>query len=163
MTEVRWMIRRDMPSVLAIEGEAFEHPWTEDDFMQTLRQRNTIGLVCECAGDVVGYAIYETHKNKLVLLSVAVKDSEIRKGFGTALVKKLIDKLGIHRRHIYLEIRETNVKAQLFFKSLGFRATKVLRNAYEDTNEDVYVMRYRFQDVIDCIAPDVLRASHEES
>ena len=27
---IRWMIRRDMPEVLAIEHASFEHAWTED-------------------------------------------------------------------------------------------------------------------------------------
>ncbi len=26
---IRWMIRRDMPEVLAIEDESFEFPWLE--------------------------------------------------------------------------------------------------------------------------------------
>src|SRR5438046_713436 len=29
---IRWMIRRDMPAVLAIEQECFEFPWYEADF-----------------------------------------------------------------------------------------------------------------------------------
>ncbi|MEC8433997.1 MAG: ribosomal-protein-alanine N-acetyltransferase RimI, partial [Planctomycetota bacterium] len=29
---IRWMIRRDMTDVLQIESQAFEFPWTEEDF-----------------------------------------------------------------------------------------------------------------------------------
>ena len=43
-----------------------------------------------------------------------------------------------------LEVRETNLAAQLFFRSLGFRAVNVLRNYYDDTPEDAYVMQYRY-------------------
>ena len=42
-THIRWMIRRDMPEVLAIEAASFEFPWLEDDFIRCLRQRNCIG------------------------------------------------------------------------------------------------------------------------
>ena len=52
---IRWMIRRDMPSVLAIEQECFEFPWYEDDFVRCLRQRNCIGMVAELDDKVVGY------------------------------------------------------------------------------------------------------------
>jgi len=43
-----------------------------------------------------------------------------------------------------LEIRETNLSAQLFFRALGFRAVSVLRDFYEDTPEDAYLMQYRY-------------------
>ena len=36
---IRWMIRRDMPEILAIEDESFEFPWIEGDFIRCLRQR----------------------------------------------------------------------------------------------------------------------------
>ncbi len=38
--QIRWMIRRDMDEVLNIEYEGFEFPWSEDDFVRCLRQRN---------------------------------------------------------------------------------------------------------------------------
>ena len=41
-----------------------------------------------------------------------------------------------------LEVRETNLSAQLFFANAGFRALSVLRNHYDDTLEDAYYMRY---------------------
>ena len=37
---------------------------------------------------------------------------------------------------------ETNLPAQLFFKSVGFRAVSVLRKFYEDTPEDAYLMQF---------------------
>jgi len=42
---IRWMIRRDMPEVLDIESGSFEFPWSEEDFIRCLRQRNCIGMV----------------------------------------------------------------------------------------------------------------------
>ena len=42
-----------------------------------------------------------------------------------------------------LEVRETNLPAQLFFRAHGFRAVSVLRDFYEDTAEDAYLMQYR--------------------
>jgi len=42
-----------------------------------------------------------------------------------------------------LEVRETNLDAQLFFSRCDFRATSVLRDHYDETAEDAYVMEYR--------------------
>ena len=47
------------------------------------------------------------------------------------------------RQEIVLEVRETNLAAQLFYQSQGFRAVRVLRNHYADSAEDAYVMQYR--------------------
>ena len=143
---IRWMIRRDMPEVLAIETNSFEFPWTEEDFIRCLRQRNCIGMVAEYDERVVGFMIYELHKNRLHILNFAVHPDFCRRGIGEQMVNKLIGKLSHGRRsRIMLEVRETNLAAQLFFRDAGFRAISVLRDFYDDTVEDAYLMEYRYQ------------------
>lgn len=143
---IRWMIRRDMPAVLGIENSSFEFAWTEDDFIRCLRQRNCIGMVAEEGDKVVGFMIYELHKNRLHILNFAVAPEQRRGGIGLAMIGKLLGKLSQERRNrIMLEVRETNLEAQLFFKKIGFRAVSVLRDFYEDTDEDAYLMQYRYQ------------------
>ncbi|MGB7323533.1 MAG: ribosomal protein S18-alanine N-acetyltransferase [Rubripirellula sp.] len=140
------MIRRDMPAVLGIENKSFEFAWTEDDFIRCLRQRNCIGMVAEEDDKVVGFMIYELHKNRLHILNFAVGEDSRRSGVGFAMIGKLLGKLSQERRNrIMLEVRETNLIAQLFFKKIGFRAVSVLRDFYEDTDEDAYLMQYRYQ------------------
>ena len=142
--QIRWLIRRDMPEVLEIEQEGFEFAWTEEDFLCCLRQRNCIGMVAEHEHEIVGFMIYELHKSKLIILNFAVAASGRRHGVGAQMVTKLIDKLSQQRRkEILLEVRESNLAAQLFFKNQGFRAVQVLRGHYDDTAEDAYMMRYR--------------------
>ena len=137
---IRWMIRRDMPEVLQTEQESFEYSWTEEDFLRCLRQRNCIGMVAEQGEKVVGFMIYELHKNKLHILNFAVNPGCRRFGVGAQMVAKLISKLSSHRRtRITLEVRETNLTAQLFFRKQGFKALRVLRSFYEDSGEDAYL------------------------
>jgi ribosomal-protein-alanine N-acetyltransferase len=144
---IRWMIRRDMPEVLQAEQASFEFAWTEEDFLRCLRQRNCIGMVAERAEKVVGFMIYELHKAKLHILNFAVHPELRRVGVGAQMVAKLISKLSSHRRtRITLEVRETNLGAQLFFRQQGFRAVRVLRSYYEDSGEDAFLMQYRFAD-----------------
>ena len=141
---IRWMIRRDMPEVLDIERESFEFPWYEEDFIRCLRQRNCIGMVAEHGERVVGFMIYELHKTRLHILNFAVAENVRHRSIGRQMAQKLISKLSSQRRtKISLEVRETNLPAQLFFKSAGFRATSVLRSYYEDSPEDAYLMQYR--------------------
>ena len=143
---IRWMIRRDMPEVLAIENDSFEFPWCENDFLRCLRQRNCIGMVAEHDDRVVGFMIYELHKARLHVLNFAVGSRSRRLGIGTQMIEKLVGKLSLQRRNrILLEVRETNLAAQLFFRSSGFRAVSVLREFYEDTPEDAYLMQFRYR------------------
>jgi ribosomal-protein-alanine N-acetyltransferase len=146
---IRWMIRRDMPEVLQAEQLSFEYAWTEEDFLRCLRQRNCIGMVAEHGEKVVGFMIYELHKNKLHILNFAVHPAWRRLAVGAQMVAKLISKLSSHRRtRITLEVRETNLCAQLFFHKQEFRAVRVLRAFYEDSGEDAFLMEYRFGDEV---------------
>ena len=143
---IRWMIRRDMADVLEIENENFEFPWSEDEFIRCLRQRNCIGMVADQDDEVVGFMVYELHKTRLHVLNFAVSRGHCRKGIGRRMVQKLVGKLSQQRRtRLVLEVRETNLAAQLFFRSLGFRAVNVLKDYYDDTTEDAYVMQYRYR------------------
>lgn len=145
---IRWMIRRDMPEVLAIEHASHDYPWCEEDFLRVLRQRNCIGMVAEYGEQVVGFMIYELHKSKLQVLNFAVAPEHRRAGVGHQMIAKLVGKLSSHRRtRIVATVRETNLDAQLFFRVEGFRASEVLREQFEDTGEDAYVMNYMLDEL----------------
>jgi ribosomal-protein-alanine N-acetyltransferase len=154
------MIRRDLPDVLLAERSSFEFPWTEDDFLRCLRQRNCIGMVAEMddppgfpppahpwahsGSRAVGFMIYELHKTRLHILNFAVHPHARGTGIGGQMVGKLVHKLTTHRRlKITLAVRERNLAAQTFFRRHDFRATRVLRNYYEDSGEDAFQMEYR--------------------
>lgn len=140
---IRWMIRRDMAEVLEIERGAFEFPWFEEEFIRCLRQRNCIGMVAEHGERVVGFMIYELHKTRLHILNFAVASDVRRRCIGRQMIDKLIGKLSSQRRtRISLEVRETNLAAQVFFRSSGFKATSVLHEFYDDSPEDAYLMQF---------------------
>jgi ribosomal-protein-alanine N-acetyltransferase len=84
------------------------------------------------------------HKTRLHILNFAVAPAYRRLGIGRQMIQKLIAKLSSHRRtRVTLAVRERNLPAQLFFRSMAFRAVKVLRGYYEDTGEDAFLMHYQ--------------------
>jgi ribosomal-protein-alanine N-acetyltransferase len=86
------------------------------------------------------------------MLNLAVARSHRRLGVGAQMMRKLTAKLAPERRtRIVLEVRETNLAAQLFFRSLGFLAVSVLRDFYQDSAEDAYLMQY-------CLEADAVAA-----
>ncbi len=140
---VRWMIRRDMLEVLAIEKYSFDTPWTEEDFLAILRYRNCIGMVSGVGDTVVGYMLYELHKRRLDILNFAVHPEWRRRGVATQMVDKLVSKLSSHRRtSILVHVADNNLTGQLFFRSAGFRAIRVERDYYDEPKRDAYLMRY---------------------
>jgi len=140
---IRWMLQRDYRAVMDIERDSFEFPRLEEDFIRCLRQRNCIGMVAEHEDRVVGFKIYELYKNWIHVLNFAVGSEYRRRGVASQMIAKLIAKLSTQRRNrILVEVRETNLDAQLFFREIGFRAVSLLRDYYEDPTEDAFRMAY---------------------
>lgn len=140
---VRWLIRRDMPDVLAIERDSSPDPWTEEEFIRNRRRSNCIGMVAEYNELVAGFMIYDLLKNHIHIKSLAVEPEFRRLGVGAALIDKLVSKLAYQRRtRIMLEVRESNLPAQLFMRSMGFKASSILKRHY-DTPEDAYQFVYK--------------------
>lgn len=146
---IRWMIRRDMPEVLDIERSCFEFMWRADEFVKVLRDRSCIGMVAEYGSSqqIAGFMIYELHRSRLHVLNFAVHPHFQRMGVGKSMVDKLKGKLSAQRRtRITLEIRETNLAAQLFFRDMGFVATSVVQMFYDDTEEDAIFFTYQHEE-----------------
>ena len=140
---IRWVTRKDMPAVLRIEDASFREPWTEDDFVKSLQQRNIIGMVAEHRDLVIAYMIYELHRDSIHLLSIAVHPDFRRQGVGTAMLAKLASKLQYQSRSkITTMASEINLDAQMFLREHGFRATEVVRDHYHP-GEDAYFFVYR--------------------
>lgn len=100
-THIRWMIRRDLPEVLAIDHlTAGEVSWTEHGFLSALRHRNCIGMVAEVrlcpwdAGTLGGFVVYELHRDHLKVLRAAALSPPVAE----AIRGKLNNKLSTHRR-----------------------------------------------------------------
>lgn len=141
--QIRWLILRDVEEFLHIERESYAEPWTEDDLRACLRRRNCIGMVAVHDDRVVGYMVYELEKRSLRLINLAVGPWARRVGVGTQMIEKLVNKLSQQRRtSISLEVRETNLQAQLFFRRMGFVAVGVLPGWYEANGETAYRMQF---------------------
>ncbi|MDD3586529.1 MAG: ribosomal protein S18-alanine N-acetyltransferase [Thermoguttaceae bacterium] len=142
--KIRWMLPRDLASVLEIECQSFEFSWTKEDFADCLRRRNCVGMVATDHDRVVGFMIYELSKRRIELINFGVAPGCRRSGVGTQMTQKLIGKLARPgRTRITFPLRERNLEAQLFFRSLGFRAVSILHKFYENTEEDAYLMQYQ--------------------
>ena len=132
---MRWMIRRDLREVVAIDEAAIVGNWTEGDYRACLRDRNTIGQVVEIADLVAGFIIYELHRNRLHITRIAVDPAFQVKAVGRTMVERLINKLHEKRRTtLNAYVPERELDAQLFLKALGFKATATFDDYYGRDN-----------------------------
>ena len=142
--QIRWLIRRDMPSVLKIEGDCFDAPWADEDFLTYLTKCNCIGLVAEVEREVVGFVVYELHKPQLSIVNFAVSPESQRSGVGAAMIARLTDKLSQQRRNELLaNVCETNEAMIGLLRSCGFKAVGLSRGQYGEL--DGYEFAYRIK------------------
>jgi len=147
--KIRWVVKSDTKVMAEIEKKCYtdlwDKTWTEKDFIACLSNRNKIGKVIEENGIVVGFIIYELKPLKFDIYNIAVLPEYQRRGYGTALVQQIINKLkNGNRREIDVPVCETYLQAHLFFRNLGFKATAVKRNFFDDGKEsfDAYIFNY---------------------
>ena len=142
--QIRWLIRRDMPSVLKIEADCFDQPWADEDFLTYLKQRNCIGMIAELEHEIVGFMVYMLHKSRLEIVNFAVAPESQRSGVGAAMIERLTDKLSQQRRNELLaNVCETNEAMIGLLRSCGFKAVGVSRGQYGEL--DGYEFAYRIK------------------
>lgn len=90
---VRWAIPRDYPAIIAIDAASYPVPMGLNDLTQTLRRRDTIGMVAERDGEVAGFFIYGTRGLGFAVSRLAVHPDARRSGVGGAMLDRLVEKL----------------------------------------------------------------------
>lgn len=143
--EIAWMIRRDVPSVLAIDDASYPQPWTEDELVECLQKRNRIGIVVKDGDMIRGFAVYELQKERLALVRLAVDPYHRRQGCGTALIDRLKHKLAAQRRReLWADVPDNlDTCSFRFLASCGLRAVQMFRG--KDGERDKYRFVYSIE------------------
>lgn len=117
----------------------FSDPWPAAAFGDLL---GTGALVAVSpAGQVVGYLFAHHAVDEGEILNLAVDPAHTRRGLGTALVRTMLDDLrGAGVARVFLEVRESNRPAQMFYQVLGFTAVSRRPGYYSRPREDALVL-----------------------
>ena len=134
-----------MPDILRIEHLSFDHPWQEEEFNKQRKKRNCVGLVAEYQEAVIGYILCSMYKNSIHVDNIAILHDARRKGVGTQLIERITNKLSSDRSCVTVDVRESNLDAQLFFRNLGFQAVKIHPEFFSN-DEAAYSFVYRKAD-----------------
>lgn len=153
---IRYTFNRDINQIVEIEQACFEFPWSKNEFVKLNQpyidgiKNATIGIVAEWQEKIIGYLYYTEESIRYRIINIAVHPDFRRQKVFTILMDKVLSNASRKQKmRVVVAIRETNLFAQLAFKSLGFKAVKILKNFYDVTDEhqeDAYAMRYKVID-----------------
>lgn len=136
------MRRRHLRSVLRIETQVYQRPWSLSLFLSELSLRTSRHyLVARIDGVVVGYAGLMLSGDDAHVTTIAVDPAWQRVKVGTRLLVALARE-GLSRgaRNLTLEVRVSNTGARAMYEQFGFAPAGIRKNYYVETNEDALVM-----------------------
>lgn len=143
MIIVRTMQAKDTEAVAALEETIFSQPWSRQGFLDSLSLGNTVYLVAESQGKIIGYIGMYLSLDEGEITNVAVAPLERCHGVGELLIqemKKEAERRSVAR--IVLEVRVSNVSAIRLYERNGFVNRGIRAGFYEKPKEDAYIMIY---------------------
>lgn len=145
---IRLATRDDVPAVFALERrtEAAAH-WSEEQYYGIFRDRlQRVFLVSEDGGAVSGFLVARMIGAECELENIAVALEGRRRGVGAGLISELLQRARMAEvTAVFLEVRETNSPARVFYRKLGFSEAGRRKNYYRDPDEDAILYRISVQ------------------
>jgi len=123
---------KDIDAVLEIEIKG-SNLWNRDFFTRELDISFSRFCVAEYDSHVIAFAVAWEIEDEIQLLNIGVSDGHKRRGIGSALIRYLL-KTSSNPGKIYVELKEKNSTAYLFYTSNGFLRTGTRKNYYSDDN-----------------------------
>lgn len=132
----------DLEAIARIEEQSFPNAWPRRRLWRWLRHPSVFGRVILLARDeneVVGFFLCVREHERYYLANLAVATAHRRRGAGRFMLRALeLLALEDGALRIELDVRETNLPAQLLYRDAGYRATHIRSGFYE--GEDGYRM-----------------------
>lgn len=137
---IKKMQESDVSEVAAIEAEVFSMPWSEQGFLDALKQ-DTIFVTARCREQIVGYCGMYCSFEEGEITNVAVSPEAQNRGIGKEIISGLLkfaEEKEISR--IVLEVRVSNIPAIRLYEGFGFQKAGVRKGFYEKPKEDAAIM-----------------------
>ena len=137
---IRQMTAEDIPAVAQIEKECFSQPWSEQGFLDGMK--DAIFFVAEDP-QIAGYiGMYQMPEGEIT--NVAVTRKMRGKGYGRELLLTMQRWAAEHEiDRIILEVRSKNEPAIQLYRTYGFEKIGVRKNFYQFPREDADIMEWK--------------------
>jgi ribosomal-protein-alanine N-acetyltransferase len=136
------MCPEDTAEVGALEAVCFSLPWTDGLVSHELTVRGSFSLVARetLGGPVLGYMVFRVAADAMDVLRLAVLPGGRRRGLGTELLFEGMRRArALGAAEAFLEVRENNSGARIFYEKAGFRLVGKRPGYYVETRETALV------------------------
>ena len=151
---IQEMRPEDLEEVLRIETASFSQPWNREMFQTELSPGMSLALVARSegeGGELLGYLCGWVVRDEFYINNVAVEPTYRQRGIGKKLILEALTR-AVERgaRTASLEVRVSNVAAQVLYRRLGFTVVGRRRRYYTEPVEDALIMRRdHLEDLLD--------------
>lgn len=139
------IIRADagmIEEIANLEKICFSDPWSENSIKSEIENPDSYFTAAVSGEKVIGFCIIRYFAYDAELLNIAVLPEERKNGVGEAMLRDAAAKaLENGSKMMFLEVRDSNVPAQKFYKKLGFIPVGRRKNYYIAPREDAVLMR----------------------
>ncbi len=141
-----------LEAVVRVESSAYEHPWTQSNFTDSLAsgyqaQLLTAGTLPQA--ELLGYFVAMKGVDEVHLLNITVAPAYQRQGWAPVMLEALaIWARGQGAQWLWLEVRAGNARAKAVYERVGCGQVGVRRNYYPaaaGAREDALVMSLALQ------------------
>lgn len=135
------MSQNDLDAVNAIEMQAFQDPWSKQDFINQLESNPYSCIyVKEINGEVVAYVDLWIAYENAEIANIAVKKEFLHQGIASELMQYCLQKIQQSKcENFTLEVRVSNMNAIKLYEKFGFQTVSKRKKYYAD-GEDAYLM-----------------------
>lgn len=141
------LLPEDLDQVAAVEADCQLTPWSRQLFADCL-DSDYLCKVVRHESQVVAFEIASFILDESHLLNIAVAPAFQRRGLARALLNWLLEEAFFRgATQMFLEVRESNRRAQQLYDSLGFEFIGRRKNYYAtppDGHEDAWIMLKAF-------------------
>ncbi len=124
---------------------SYNHKNIYRNILKTYKDNNYYIFIGILNNSKIGYIVGRTIHDELNIYNLAILEKYRNKGFASKLLCYVFEHMNTEINSIYIEVRETNIKALKFYRKFGFIEYNIRENYYSSPTENAILMQYKFQ------------------
>ena len=136
------MHESDLDQVANIERQVSPHPWSKQQFADSLSPSRHHCIILSADGITCGYLVFSQVVDEAEILNIAVDPQFQGRGLGRNLLEYCQQAVADKAQRLFLEVRASNNSARQLYESSGFAEVCVRHNYYQTSqgSEDAILM-----------------------
>ncbi len=139
---------RHLDQMDAIERRAHAYPWNRVHLAASLASHECLGLYAEQgagARELIGYGVMSLAADEAELLLLVIDRSWQGRHIGGAFLDRLLERIKGRARIVFLEVRQSNLAAQVMYEKTGFNQVGVRPDYYRGSGRAEDALLYAIE------------------